>query len=159
MLVAIISDTHRDYEVLNKIIHKVKTCDYILHLGDNIEDLKYIEDRTNNKKIICMGVKGNCDYSNIVPSERIVDIAGHKIFMTHGHNYGVKIDTWNIRRRAFELNCKICLYGHTHVFGISEKNGGYLINPGSPSISRDGKRGFVIMEIRGEDVRPYFVDI
>ncbi|MBB6631663.1 YfcE family phosphodiesterase [Clostridium algidicarnis] len=159
MLVAIISDTHRDHEVLNKIIHKVKNCDYILHLGDNIEDLKYIEDRANNKKIICMGVKGNCDYSNIVPSERIVDIEGHKIFMTHGHNYGVKIDTWNIRRRAFELNCKICLYGHTHVFGINEENGSYLINPGSPSISRDGKRGFVIMEIRGEDVRPYFVEI
>lgn len=159
MLVAIISDTHRDYEVLNKIIDRVENCDYILHLGDNIEDLKYIKDRTYNKKITYIGVKGNCDYSNSVPIERIIDIEGHKIFMTHGHKYGVKTDAYDIKRRAFELNCKICLYGHTHIFRISEENGGYLINPGSPSNSRDGKLGIVFMEIEGEKIRPYFIEI
>lgn len=159
MLVAIISDTHRDYEVLNKIIYKVENCDYILHLGDNIEDLKYIKDRIYNKKIICIGIKGNCDYSNVIPSERVVDIEGYRIFMTHGHNYGVKIDTNYIKRRAFQLNCKICLYGHTHVFEINQSDGNYLINPGSPSIPRDSKRGVVFIEVHEGNISPYFIEI
>ncbi|WP_032120685.1 metallophosphoesterase [Clostridium amazonitimonense] len=159
MLIGIISDTHREYEVLNKIIDRIKKCDYILHLGDNIQDVIYIKDRVSKKDIKFINVKGNCDYSNSIPDERVVEIGEHRIYMTHGHKYAVKTDLNRLMYRAEELECNIVLYGHTHMVFISEDYGKYIINPGSPSQPRDGKAGMVFVNIEGAKVNPYFMEL
>ena len=82
--------------------------------------------------MIC--VRGNCDtfysYGNIPfpPVYRQMDLFGRKTIITHGDRYCYS---------DFELEKgSIFLSGHTHVPNLEERDGLYLLNPGSPSRPR-----------------------
>ena len=111
LLIAVISDTHRMGKYIELGRKYIKEADVLIHLGDNSEDIKELTKDFNGD---VYGVRGNCDYSNTYPTEQILDIMGKKIFLTHGHLYGVKNNLNNIYYRAKELNADIVLFGHTH---------------------------------------------
>lgn len=156
MLIAIISDTHREYVSINKVIDIIKNCDYIIHLGDNVEDAIYIKDSVKGEVIY---VKGNCDYIRAIPAEEVIDIEGLKIFATHGHKYGVKGSLDGLEYRAKELGADIALYGHTHIANIERKDNLWIINPGSTSLPRGGRRSIAFIEKNDETIYPYIYEI
>ena len=153
MLIAVISDTHRINKYIKAGLEAAKDADILIHLGDNVEDAEYYE---MNFKGEVYAVKGNCDYSNKYPAERIIEIEGKKIFFTHGHLYGVKSGINNIYYRGRELEADVVLFGHTHTAGIERTDTLTLMNPGSISLPRLTKRSIGFIEIKESgDIETY----
>lgn len=150
VLIAVISDTHRMGKYIEIGKRYIKGADVVIHLGDNSED---IEELTKDFKGVVYGVRGNCDLSNTYPTEQLVEIMGKKIFLTHGHLYGVKNNLNNIYYRAKELNADIVLFGHTHENLIKEEDGIVFMNPGSISLPKLRGRYIGFIEVE-EEKRP-----
>lgn len=146
MLVGVISDTHRYIWAIEAAVAALKDCEMIIHLGDNVQDVKEISKYYKGKII---GVRGNCDFTTTVPSERTEIIGGKKIFITHGHRYDVKYDILRLKYKAQEVGADVVLYGHTHISKIDFEDGIWFINPGSPVLSRDGFNSVAAFEIEG----------
>jgi putative phosphoesterase len=124
MKVAIISDSHG-----NKIgidyLFKNYTFDYLIHTGDGVGDLKLYSNLEN-----VITVSGNCDIFSSEVEEKIVDICDKKIFVTHGHKYGVKGGLDRLIARGRECGADIVLYGHTHNANYMYEDNMLIINPG-----------------------------
>lgn len=130
MLIAVISDSHGNSNSISKVKEYIEKADALLFLGDGENDIKEI---AKGFKGEVYTVKGNCDISNNSPEERIVEISGKRIFMCHGHRYGVKYGYNSIYYRGKELNVDIVVFGHSHIPMIEEYDGLILMNPGSIS--------------------------
>ncbi|RYD06169.1 hypothetical protein N752_04585 [Desulforamulus aquiferis] len=88
-------------------------------------------------------------------------MGGHRIFITHGHRYGVKSNTVAILERAKKLQARVAIYGHTHVADLREEEGVIIMNPGSPVQPRGESRASVgLLEINGEEIKAklYLID-
>lgn len=136
MRILIVSDTHGRLDNLKQVLVLVKP-ERILHLGDAIGQEDYIQKLADCPLDI---VRGNCDMYSDLPDTKIVEIGGHKIFMTHGHHHAVKYDNRELVRAAEDAGADVALYGHTHIPEISYasgKNGTItVVNPGSISLPR-----------------------
>ena len=130
MLIAVISDSHGNSNSISKVKEYIEKADALLFLGDGENDIKEI---AKDFKGEVYTVKGNCDISNNSPEERIVEISGKRIFMCHGHRYGVKYGYNSIYYRGKEVGADIVLFGHSHLPIIEEYDGVTLMNPGSIS--------------------------
>lgn len=144
MLIAVVSDTHRIKEYIEKAKAKIANADVLIHLGDNVDDIFELADGFQGE---VYAVLGNCDCSREYPIERVIDIEGIKIFATHGHAYKVKYSLNNIYYRAQELGVDIALFGHTHQELIVNHGGITLMNPGSASLPRGKERSIGFIEI------------
>ena len=151
MHIGVISDTHMVISSIERLEKEIKGVDVLIHLGDNVADVATIEKHYKGKII---NVKGNCDFSESVPNDRLIEIGEKKIFLTHGHNYGVKENLSGLRYKALETGADIVLYGHTHVAKIDFEDGIWYINPGSASLPRDGDRSYVIITINQGNIEP-----
>ncbi len=120
----IVSDSHKNVDDLIELFEKYNNY-LIIHLGDYqiSEDilLKY------NVEF----VRGNCDFFSKALNEKILNVDGKKIFITHGDKYRVKSSYTNIFYRALELEADYCLFGHTHIKTSFVEEGIQFLNPGS----------------------------
>lgn len=148
MILAVISDTHRMLNTVRKKIRDFGKIDYIIHLGDNVDDA-YALSKEFGIALEC--VKGNCDFGGFDESEKIIEIENKKIFITHGHKYHVKYDYNTILERARELGVDAVFFGHTHIPMISRHHDVLLLNPGSPSLPREGLKRTIALVTVGED--------
>ncbi len=122
--------------------------DLIIHAGDvlaDVEDLQIMYPRCP-----IAYVKGNNDFwDRTAVEDRFFEFDGVKIFLTHGHNYGVKYSTAKLLRKGEEMGADLCIFGHTHSV-CNEKVGEItLFNPGSASrhygvLETDGKGAFSV---------------
>lgn len=144
MHIAIMSDTHRNKNMIDKACQHIKDADMVIHLGDNVEDVNEIKTKYHGEII---SVTGNCDFMTTIPLERIEIIEGKTFFITHGHEYGIKYDLNRLKYRAMEVNADIALFGHTHMPFIADELGILFINPGSVSLSRKGPNSLAFIDI------------
>ena len=91
------------------------------------------------------------------PNTAVQKIGGVNIFMTHGHTLGVKSSTENLKKAAEQSDCKIALYGHTHIPDIKYEDGLYIVNPGSCARSRDGGNSYAAIDIRDNGILPTII--
>jgi putative phosphoesterase len=157
MLIAVISDTHKADKYINLAKDLIKGADILIHLGDNVDDIKILENDFNGK---IYAVRGNCDYSSKYPKEGIIEVNGRKVFFTHGDLYGVKSSINNIYYKGRELEADIVLFGHTHIQLIEKEDKIILMNPGSISLPLFKGRyvGFIDISDNG-DIHTYFKEI
>ncbi|MDO4547666.1 MAG: metallophosphoesterase [Clostridia bacterium] len=124
----VISDSHANYSSLKKAAKMFGDVDAIAHLGDLVSDCEYL--RVADKPVY--SVAGNCDYaSHSSPKEIVINIAGRKILMCHGHAYYVKLSLTRLMLRAREAGADVALYGHTHIPGVDMDRGILFVNPGA----------------------------
>ena len=145
MYIGLISDTHGSYDAVEHAVSLAQKMDMWLHMGDCTPDAEYLQSLVT---VPVYGVAGNCDWpGSKTLYERIIEAAGHKIFITHGHNYGVRYTQEYIMEAAESQGADIAVYGHTHI--VEYITGPPLIlNPGSAARPRDDQRGsFMIMEL------------
>ena len=145
MKIGLISDTHGNFQAIDKAVSLAQNVEMWLHMGDCVPDAEYLQ--TVSSVPVC-GVAGNCDWpTGDICYERIVEVADYKIFITHGHNYGVRYTQEYIMEAAESQGADIAIYGHTHI--VEYLTGPpILLNPGSASRPRDDTRGsFMIMEL------------
>lgn len=126
MKILITSDVHGNLEDYKKVIKLNKDAKYHLNAGDFGLDSNYITSDV-------ISVKGNCDFFSNLPLERILDIDGLKILLTHGHKEGVKYSLEKLKLKAKLLEVNICIFGHTHLMYEEIDEGILFINPGALS--------------------------
>ena len=146
MRILIISDTHGSHRNLDEVLEREKDIDMLLHLGDVENDDDYIEAVTDCPVHI---VAGNNDYFSYLPREKEIQIGKYKVFMTHGHNYYVSMNTERLRQAARQRGADIVMYGHTHRPKVDASEDVIVVNPGILSYPRqEGRRAtYIIMEI------------
>ena len=152
MKIGLISDTHGNWSSIDQAVSIAQNMDMWLHMGDCTPDAEYLQSLLD---VPVYGVAGNCDWPT--PNscyERVIDVADHRIFITHGHNYGVRYTQEYIMEAAESQNADIAVYGHTHIVEYL-MGPPVILNPGSASRPRDDTRGsFMVMELeKGSDPR------
>lgn len=144
MNILVLSDSHGHPEKIRDAVKKqINKPDAVIFLGDGLRDID--EDTLG---VPVYSVCGNCDaYSLFMPSdepeERILELGGKRIMMTHGHRYSVKSGLGRIIAVAAMREVDLLLFGHTHEklelyfpagaceYGIELKRPLYVMNPGS----------------------------
>lgn len=162
MKIMVASDIHGSLPMCKMVFdkfHELK-CDKILLLGDLLyhgprndipkgyEPKKVIE-LLNSEKENILAVRGNCDtevdqmvlnfpiladYMYLVSGDLVV-------FATHGHKINPENPPCSLPQNAILLN------GHTHVAMDVMKDGYRYMNPGSPTIPKNGTEpSYIIIE-------------
>ena len=138
MELLVFSDSHgRSDAMYNVLLRQVKKPDGVIFLGDGLRDAEMLEN-----EIPWYMVKGNCDwFGGERPDEIVMALGGHRVLMTHGHNYGVKNGLGKLLMHALNVGADVVMFGHTHqpylhtitetAQGKTLENPIYLFNPGS----------------------------
>lgn len=146
MKILVVSDSHGNYDTLNKIVKINKDINTIIHLGDGENDTNKLLNEYPTKNII--RVRGNCDHDTTINNTYEGIINNKKIFATHGHLFNVKNDLLYITNHAKNKNVNIILFGHTHLPLNIFYDNMYIVNPGTlrPPIST-----YAILNIENDD--------
>ncbi|MBF0578814.1 metallophosphoesterase [Erysipelotrichaceae bacterium RD49] len=124
------SDTHGRNDVLQQLENAYPTADVFIHCGDLEDDA--------NRFGHWVFVRGNNDWDYNMPSQRILNIAGVRIYVSHSHRCGYSNREQQLIKIAKENGCSVAVFGHTHIPMAKEVHGVWLINPGSMAWPRDG---------------------
>lgn len=146
MKVLIVSDTHGSNSLYAQLCKKYAPLDMVIHCGD-IEG--YEEELKHAAGCPVVMVAGNNDFFSDTKKEEEITLEGHRIWITHGHNYYVSMGNDIIVDEAKSRGIEIVMYGHTHRPVIETKNGVAAINPGSLTYPRQEGRNatYIIMNI------------
>ncbi len=129
MKIIVFSDSHGDVASIKEALRKHRSADVVLFCGDGCRDAAAAVSGHNDK--VLYSVCGNNDWYCNEPNFLIVELAGKKIFMTHGHLFGVKQGTDRITELGRQNGSDIIVFGHTHKQLTTVKCGMLLLNPGS----------------------------
>lgn len=127
----------------------------VLHLGDLSRDAVLLSSLISSLPFKI--VNGNNDFRPELPSELLIEIAGKKVFLCHGHQYRVKSGLDAFASAALKKGADLALFGHTHLPFCDIKNGMYLLNPGSAH-RPDGSYGTVDISATGIQIRTIPID-
>ena len=187
--ILVISDSHGGREELFHVVSYFgKSVDCIAFCGDGISDL-LTADKTCFPPVIAF-VGGNNDSRSYpvsddyvkIPSSLIFEACGHKIFLAHGHHYGVYSGIDLLEKEASLTGADFVFFGHTHVPFEEKREAAdrnvLFLNPGSLCLPRSsspkslalvtvysGKKSpetcfFKITEIQGEKYyKPYIPEL
>jgi putative phosphoesterase len=147
MKILVISDTHGDTKKAEQAIRKNGRADLVIHLGDYSRDAEKLSGMFPG--ISFEYISGNCDFpAGGVSSEKLLEVCGKRIFITHGHRYSAKWGYERLFMKAEEQQADILLFGHTHIPDIAEKDRCIIINPGSASDPRgNSDESYAVIEI------------
>lgn len=157
MRVVVISDSHGNGSVVDRIIRNEPQAEAIIFLGDVTRDIEDFTYEYTDKKFYI--VSGNCDMFSSYPYTTVATLGGVNVFITHGHSLGVKGGLGNLIKAARQADCSIALYGHTHVSNIKYEDGLYIVNPGSCARSRDSGNSYAVIDIRENGILASIVRI
>ncbi len=162
MEILIFSDSHGRGERMAAVVRRqIKKPDEILFAGDGWQDLAAFDPF----RIPVQAVTGNCDgdLPGMLPT-LLLERAGHRIMLTHGHRFGVKSSVITIAAEAARVGADIVIFGHTHEpylesFPVGEKFGSvtlarplYLFNPGSIGTYDWDAPSFGTLSLNGDTV-------
>ncbi len=154
MKILVLSDTHGDTNKAEEAIRSNKEIGLIIHLGDYFRDAQKLSNIF--PQIPIEYIYGNSDFMiEDVPAEKMLEINGKRIFITHGHRYSVKWDYDKLYKKAEEMNADLLLFGHTHIPDLIERGKYCVLNPGSTSDPRDdSNESYAIIEIEDGKIEP-----
>ena len=154
--IGIFSDSHNDIKSLSELLNRMGKLDAICFLGDVASDGEWIEKQIQDteKRPVFWAVRGNNDITSHLPDELTFQVAGKRIFMTHGHLYGVRYGVDELAEKAVAIRADIALYGHTHEAYCGYEHGVLIINPGAAGNPWGSRRArAAILMIDGQKVR------
>jgi putative phosphoesterase len=150
MKILVVSDTHRKNDVFLNLIKKLKPLDLLIHCGD-AEGSEYLFSRAAECET--QFVMGNNDFFSSLPQEAEIMLGQHKIWVTHGHYYGVNMGNERVKREGKARGAGVVIYGHTHKPCIDFSDQEIIaINPGSLAYPRqeNHRPSYILMEIDKE---------
>lgn len=139
--VLVLSDTHGSLRFFKKALEALTPIDLVLHLGDHAAPYDTL---AAISPAPVLAVAGNCDgeHGRNMPDSIRLNLAGHRVFLTHGHRFRVKQTLDSLLEAAAEppVEANLILFGHTHHYldhvQTTSKGRSYrLLNPGSASQS------------------------
>lgn len=146
MKILIVSDTHRNNANYLKVVERTGPLDMVIHCGD-VEGSELVISRAAGCPVEM--VQGNNDFFSELPREKEFMVGQYKVWLTHGHNYYIAMNSEMIKREAREREADIVMCGHTHKPLVDIGSDLTLVNPGSISYPRQENRkpSYIIMEI------------
>ncbi len=154
MKLIVFSDSHRRRIVDMLTIIDEEKPDAVLHLGDVTDDAEDI--RSVYPDVPVYNVRGNNDWSDD-ENDRIICAEQARIFITHGHLYGVRRNTRALAQQARANRCTVALYGHTHEAEISRDGTLLIANPGSIGLPYGAPPSYLRLTVAGKQVTPELV--
>ena len=139
MNLCVASDTHANTDAIRQMITR-EMPDTVLFLGDGVDEMIR---ETKRYGVGCALVAGNCDLFCAEPYTREVEFEGIRIFMTHGHRFGVKQGLADLASAVLQSGCAYGLFGHTHQYYEGKLHGITLYNPGSLGM----KKSYLVAEL------------
>ena len=137
--ILVVSDNHRKLDNIYQLLEENPDISYFIHLGDSEGSEDAI--RTHLPKgCESYFVQGNNDFFAYLPKEIEMRLGKERLFLTHGHLYGVGFDLQGLADEARARNCSTALFGHTHRPFSRMVNGVLCINPGSINFPRQENR-------------------
>lgn len=154
MRILVVSDTHGDEYSLRQAVEEQPSARVVIHLGDGDREADTVASAYPDKKFYI--VKGNNDWGSagLYPETGLEIIEGHRVFFTHGHRYGVKMDYYRVICAAREQKADILLFGHTHESLIDYDEGLTILNPGSLTY---GRPSYGFIDITSAGIVPQIV--
>ncbi len=150
MRIGVLSDSHGNLALVKRVVAEMGPVDLLLHAGDYYED----SSRLAQDGVRVIGVLGNCDYRVDGPPERLIQVGGKRLLLTHGHRYRVKQDFRALLARARELGANVVVFGHTHraeAFWLGET---LFFNPGSLFAPNGDGPSYGLLVIGEEGIKP-----
>jgi hypothetical protein len=146
MKILIVSDTHRHNTNFLEVVEKVAPLDMVIHCGD-VEGSEHIISEAAGCPVEM--VRGNNDFFTSLPREKEFMLGSYKVWLTHGHHYGIAMSSEMIKQEARGREVDIVMCGHTHRPAIEREHDLTLLNPGSISYPRQENRrpSYILMEI------------
>ncbi|MDD2955392.1 MAG: metallophosphoesterase [Oscillospiraceae bacterium] len=145
MRILVVSDSHRNFFQLQKVLEKHPEANMVIHLGDGEAEFEDIQALYPGFRYAA--VSGNCDFAASCPLTNLLHLEGKNVYITHGHTLGVKSSLEQLKAAARVARASIALYGHTHIAYTEYDNGLYVMNPGSVALARNGKPSYGIIDI------------
>ena len=118
MKALIFSDSHGNISVMKKVITSSPDADCVIFAGDGVSDAEGLQNEFPEKMFF--SVRGNNDY-RLSPygyereGELLFVLEGKKIFLTHGHSFGVKSSLNSLFLKAQRDEIDLVIFGHTHI--------------------------------------------
>lgn len=154
MLLAVVGDTHGRIDPVQRALQH-KKLDYLLFTGDFYGDGVQLAGKL---EVPFCGVRGNSDLARKGKKEQRVDLEGYRIYLVHGHQYGVKRGLNNLWYRGEEVKADLVLFGHTHVPWCEQIEGRWFFNPGSPTYPRGQNPGtYGLISLEDGQISPQIV--
>ena len=111
------------------------------------------------------GVRGDFDDAALAwPETKVVQVEKFRIGLCHGHTVVPWGDPDALAALQRKLDCDILVTGHTHQYGVTERDGKFFVNPGSATgafspCTPDVLPSFVLMDIHGSHLNCYLYRI
>lgn len=126
--ILVVSDTHRNYDLLQHVLDSNIFADVIIHLGDNYDDLDSCVYNRRGRKVYRVPGIFHPEYKNgKLPHVLEFEIEGKKFIIAHSPD---------------DLNnsADVLLFGHTHNWECSNSPFGIRFNPGHLKARKDKRR-------------------
>ena len=157
MKLLIFSDSHRaNITDMLALIDEEKP-DAVAHLGDlvcDVEDIRFVY-----PELPVYSVRGNNDWGDDeTPNSLVVCAERVRLFLTHGHLFGVRRNTKRLTQEAQQAGCQVALYGHTHRAEGHAEAGVVVAKPGSISMPYTAQPpSYLRLTIAGDRVQPELI--
>lgn len=131
MLLGLISDSHGDGAAIQAVaaIFRREQVDKILHLGDDYEDILFLQDEPM-EVVAVPGLYCPAYRDPAIPNRRREEIAGVSLLLTHSPKRSPFDQPGDGDPQELAQQVDLVLYGHTHIPKIHRDNGVWWINPG-----------------------------
>ena len=153
MRALVFSDTHRNWKAAAAVIKNIGAVDCVFHCGDILSDCRSLEKEFPDLPFYY--VCGNNDIGNGVPRVLEAELEGKRVFITHGHLFGVRSGESRLKEKIDE-GFDLVLYGHTHIPSTTYYKNGIILNPGSLSLFT-GTYG--VIEVEGGKLRTAIISV
>lgn len=147
MRIGVMSDTHGDQTAVCQAVKAAGHVDMWLHAGDYSQDVRYL---SRLVKVPIFAARGNCDGQTSAKIDEFVEVSGKKIWLTHGHRYGVKQGVRELVEWSRQYEMDVVIYGHTHIPDNQWDEHLLIFNPGSAAQPHFGCGTCGILEINNE---------
>jgi putative phosphoesterase len=133
--ITVLSDTHipkRAKDIPQRLWEEIKQTNLVLHAGDVVLPL-VLEKIAQYAPI--RAVRGNMDpieLLSILPDYDLIEVEGVKIGLTHGQGAPNHVKPY-VRSLFKGYDLQVVIFGHSHQPELSNENGVWYLNPGSPT--------------------------
>ena len=157
MKIAVMSDTHGNVQRAVNVLKQRGKVNRLIHLGDHYRDAVEIGVGT---RLHVDAVSGNTDrdFEPWAEREKILELDGVRILITHGDRYKVKHGIDRLIEKAIEEDVQAVLFGHTHI-AMKQRIGNILfLNPGC-ILSNNSNNSYALLGLTNGHVEGEIIKI